>query len=257
MKLSIIVPAYNEASRIGRMLDAYLPYFTACYAPGEAELMVVVNGSSDRTAEVVREYAQRFPILRCQVEPGNIGKGGALILGFQAARGDLIGFVDADGATPPAAFQELVERIGDAAALIASRWTRGAKVSPPQPLKRRLASRLFNLQVRLFFGLRLTDTQCGAKLIQRSVLLPLIPHFGITRWAFDVDLLYQIRRARGRIREIPTTWSDVQGSKLEVGRASLQMFLALVRLRLMYSPFKFLVRLYRPSLIPSVRLPEP
>jgi hypothetical protein len=120
-----------------------------------------------------------------------------------------------------------------------------------------VASRLFNWQVRLFFGLKLTDTQCGAKLMRRDALLPLLPHFGITRWAFDVDLLYQIHRAGGRIAEIPTTWSDVAGSKLQVGRASVQMFLALVRLRLMYSPLKFLVRLYRPFLLPMVKLPKP
>jgi glycosyltransferase involved in cell wall biosynthesis len=256
MKLTIVVPAYNEEARIGRMLEAYLPFFTERHG-SDAEIVVVVNGSHDRTAEVVQRFGARYPMLRCIVETRNVGKGGALIEGFQAARGDLIGFVDADGATPPAAFQDLVEHIGDAAAIIASRWTHGAQVSPRQPLSRRVASRLFNWQVRLFFGLKLTDTQCGAKLMRRDALLPLLPHFGITRWAFDVDLLYQIHRAGGRIAEIPTTWSDVAGSKLQVGRASVQMFLALVRLRLMYSPLKFLVRLYRPFLLPMVKLPKP
>lgn len=256
MKLSIVVPAYNEESRIRRMLDAYVPYFAGRYG-GDVEVLVVVNGSSDGTAAVVQDYATRAPIVRCLVEPRNVGKGGALIEGFQAARGDWIGFVDADGATPPPAFDDLVLRIGDAAAIIASRWTPGAQVSPPQPLTRRVASRLFNLQVRLFFGMKLSDTQCGAKLMRRDVLMPLIPHFGITRWAFDVDLLYQIHRGGGRIVETPTTWSDVAGSKLQVGRASLQMFLALVRLRLLYSPLKWIVRLYHPNLIPMVHLPKP
>ena len=248
MKLSIIVPAYNEASRIGRMLDAYLPYFSSRYAAGEAELIVVVNGSSDRTADIVREYASNFPMLRCLVEPAKIGKGGALIMGFRAARGDLIGFVDADGSTPPTAFQELVDGIGTAGAIIASRWTTGAHVSPQQPLKRRVASRLFNWLVRLFFGLRITDTQCGAKLMQREVLLPLLPSFGITQWAFDVDLLWQIKRAGGRIIEIPTTWHDVEGSKIMIRRAAFQMVVALVRLRLLNSPFGVLGPLYARTL---------
>ena len=91
--------------------------------------------------------------------------------------------------------------------------------------------------------------------MRRAALIPLLPHFGITQWAFDVDLLYQIKRAGGRITEIPTTWSDVAGSKLQVGRASLQMLLALIRLRLLYSPLKFLVRLYRPKWFPFLRLP--
>lgn len=256
MKLSIVVPAYNEERRIARMLDAYVPYFAGRYGQ-DVEILVVVNGSSDRTAAIVQAHAARSAMLHCLVEPRNVGKGGALIEGFREAQGDWIGFVDADGATPPEAFDELLIQAGDAAAIIASRWTAGARVHPPQPLTRRIASRLFNLQVRLFFGMKLTDTQCGAKLMRRDVLLPLIPHFGITRWAFDVDLLFQIHRAGGRIKEIPTTWSDVAGSKLQVGRASLQMFLALVRLRLLYSPFKWVVRLYNPKLFPLVRLPKP
>ncbi len=255
MKLSIVVPAYNEESRIGRMLDQFLPFFSRRYGD-QVEIIVVVNGSRDGTAAVVQRYARDHAGMRCIVEPGNVGKGGALILGFREARGDLIGFVDADGATPPEAFDDLVTQIGDAAAIIASRWAPGARVSPRQTLQRRIASRLFNGQVRMLFGLRLTDTQCGAKLMRRDALLPLLPHFGITRWAFDVDLLYQIKRAGGRIVEIPTTWSDVEGSKLEVGRASVQMFLALVRLRLLYSPLKFLVRLYRPGMFPMVHLPK-
>lgn len=254
MDLSIIVPAYNEEARIGAMLDRYVPYFTARYGE-RCELIVVVNGSRDGTAAIVAGYAARQPVVRCLVEPAQVGKGGALLLGFAAARGALIGFVDADGATPPEAFDELVRQIGDAAAIIASRWARGARVSPRQPLNRRVASRCFNGLVRALFGLRLTDTQCGAKLMRRDVLLPLLPRFGITQWAFDVDMLYQIKRAGGRIREIPTTWSDVAGSKLQVGRASLEMGLALVRLRLMYSPCRGLVRLYRPFLLPVVKLP--
>ncbi len=255
MKLSIVVPAYNEEFRIGPMLEAYLPYFSERYG-GEVEILVVVNGSHDRTAEIVLSHAARYPILRCLIQPRKVGKGGALIQGFHQARGALIGFVDADGATPPAAFDDLVAHIGDAAAIIASRWARGARVTPPQPLSRRIASRLFNTQVRLFFGLRLTDTQCGAKLMRREALLPLLPHFGITQWAFDVDLLYQLKRGGGRVREIPTTWSDVAGSKIEIGRASLQMFLALVRLRLMYSPFRWVVRLYHPRMLPFVPPPR-
>lgn len=243
MRLTIIIPAHNEELRIGRMLDAYLPYFTERYGR-DVEFLAVVNGSTDRTADVVASYAARFPGLRSIVEPKPIGKGGALIVGFKAAQGDLVGFVDADGATPPEAFDELVARIGPADAIIASRWAPGAKVSPRQPLDRRLASRTFNGLTRLLFGLRLTDTQCGAKLLRRETVQRVLPALGITRWAFDVDLLFQIRRAGCRIVEIPTVWHDVEGSKVDVTRASTEMLLALVRLRLLYSSFHWLVALY-------------
>lgn len=243
MRLSIVVPAHNEEQRIGRMLGAYLPFFTERYGR-DVEFLVVINGTTDGTENVVAEYASRFPVVKTIVEPGRIGKGGALMLGFRAAAGDRVGFVDADGSTPPEAFQALVDGLGDADAIIASRWCRGARVSPRQPLDRRLASRVFNLLTRLFFGLRLTDTQCGAKLMTRAALGAILPKLGITQWAFDVDLLLQLRRGGYRIREIPTVWCDVEGSKLQVRRASPEMLLALTRLRLIYSPFRWVVGFY-------------
>ena len=225
------------------MLEAYLPYFTSRYG-AEAEFIVVINGSTDKTDQVVGEYAARHSCLRVIVEPLPVGKGGAVILGLKAALGDLIGFVDADGATPPAAFDDLVSKIGGSGGIIASRWIKGAQVSPRQPFDRRMASRFFNLLTRVMFGLKLNDTQCGAKLMTRQAVLDVLPHLGTTRWAFDVDLLFQLRRAGYAIREIPTAWHDVEGSKVQIGRASMEMILALTRLRLIYSPFKWVVELY-------------
>lgn len=239
-QLSLVIPAHNEEARIGRMLDAYLPFFTQRYGDG-VEFVVVVNGSTDDTAGVVKRHAERYPQLRCVVEPRGIGKGGALILGFREARGALVGFVDADGSTPPEAFQDLVDRIGDADVAVASRWCRGAVVSPRQPLLRRIASRVFNVLTRLFFGLRLTDTQCGAKLMRREALLPVLGNLGITRWAFDVDLLFQLKRSGFTIVEVPTTWHDVTGSKIQIAAVSAEMLAAIVRLRLLYSPFRWIV----------------
>ncbi|MFH1477965.1 MAG: dolichyl-phosphate beta-glucosyltransferase [Verrucomicrobiota bacterium] len=243
MELSIIIPAYNEEARLGRMLDQYLPFFNARYADGY-EILVVVNGSRDRTEEIVREYARAHKPVRVIVDARPIGKGGAVMLGFAGAQGRLVGFVDADGATPPDAFQELTEHIGTAGAIIASRWMPGARISVRQPFKRRLISRLFNAMVRLMFGLQISDTQCGAKLLTRDAMRAILPHIGITRWAFDVDLLFQLRRAGFDITEIPTTWRDVSGSRLRMGKASADMFVAMVRLRLIYSPFRWVVTLY-------------
>ncbi len=243
MELSIIIPAYNEEARLGRMLDQYLPFFNERYGD-RYEVLVVVNGSRDRTEDVVREYVRTHEHVGIVVDPRPIGKGGAVILGFSKAQGRLIGFVDADCATPPDAFQALVENIGSAGAIIASRWMPGSRVSVQQPFKRRLTSRLFNALVRLMFGLRISDTQCGAKLLTREAVQAILPHIGITRWAFDVDLLFQLRRAGFAILETPTIWRDVSGSRLRVGQASVEMFVALVRLRLIYSPFRCVVDLY-------------
>jgi glycosyltransferase involved in cell wall biosynthesis len=243
MQLSIIVPAYNEEARLGRMLEPYLAYFGKRYGE-DFEIIVVVNGSTDGTAKLAETYAGRHRQLRVVVEPRPVGKGGAILLGLALARGELIGYADADGATPPEAFQQLAERIGNAGAIIASRWLPGAEVSPRQPLLRRIASRIFNKLVRIMFGFPISDTQCGAKLMRRAAVQRILPQVGITRWAFDVDLLFQLHRAGFAIVETPTVWHDVSGSRVKVVRASLEMLLAMLRLRLIYSPCKWVVRAY-------------
>ncbi len=243
MQLSIIIPAYNEEARLGRMLEAYLPYFIARYAD-QVEFIVVVNGSVDQTGALADRFAGQYRQVRVIIEPKPIGKGGAVLIGLAQASGERIGFVDADGATPPEAFQQLAEHISSAGAIIASRWIAGAEVSPRQPILRRMASRIFNKLVRFMFGFRISDTQCGAKLMSREAVRCVLPRIGVTRWAFDVDLLFQLHRAGFKILEIPTIWRDMSGSRLKVGQASLEMMLAIIRLRLIYSPLKWIVTLY-------------
>ena len=253
MKLSLVIPAYNEEARLKPMMDDYVPFFVKQYGT-DVEFIVVVNGSIDRTEDVARSFANQCPQVRLVVEPRKVGKGGAIMMGFREARGELVGFVDADNSTPPPAFQDLVDHIGGAGAIIASRWMKGSTVSPRQPLTRRMASRVFNLLIRLLFGLRISDTQCGAKLVRRDALQAVLPQLGLTRWAFDVDLLFQLHRAGYPVLEWPTTWRDAAGSKLEVGRVSLEMFLAICRLRLLYSPFRWIVGLYDRTLGRFIRL---
>ena len=250
MKLSIIVPAYNEQERLRPSLEQYARFYEA-RGPG-TEIVVVVNGSTDRTEEVARAFAAEHPLVRVLVEPGRVGKGGAILIGFRAAEGEVIGFTDADASTPPDAFQELVDAVGDAGAVIATRWHPDSEVWPRQTLRRRIASRLFNGVVELLFGLGLRDTQCGAKILRREAVQRVLPQIGVTRWAFDVDLLFQLKRAGYRILERPTRWHDVGGSRLRLGRASLEMFVALVRLRLLYSPLRWVVALYDRTIGPLV-----
>jgi glycosyltransferase involved in cell wall biosynthesis len=240
MKLSIVIPAHNEEHRLPPMLEAYGNYFSEKYG-NEVELIVVPNFCDDRTAEVAREISIRHSQIQVIEEPGRVGKGGAVLLGAKNAQGELIGFVDADGATPPKSFDDLVKKINLDGCIIASRWMKGSEVSPKQPLSRRLASRCFNLIVRMLFGLRLTDTQCGAKVFQQDVIQKILQDLGVTSWAFDVDMLFQAKRQGASIREVPTVWCDIEGSKIEIGRASVSMFIALVRLRIFYSPLRFMI----------------
>ena len=240
MKLSIIIPAHNEEHRLPPMLDVYADYFLEKY-DHETELIVVPNFCTDRTMEVAQEFSSRYPAVKVLNDPGSVGKGGAVLLGAQAAVGDLIGFVDADGATSPEAFDDLVKMIGLDGCIIASRWMKGAQMSPRQPLARRIASRCFNGMVRVLFGLKLTDTQCGAKLFRREVIEPVMDNLGVTNWAFDVDMLFQTKRIGASIREIPTVWNDVAGSKIQIGSSAVKMFVAMMRLRMFYSPLRFMI----------------
>jgi glycosyltransferase involved in cell wall biosynthesis len=243
MQLSIIIPAHNEEHRLPPMLETYAPFFMERYG-AQVEFIVVPNYCDDRTVQIAEEFSERYPFIKVLEDPGRIGKGGAVIHGARHAKGELVGFVDADGSTPPEAFNDLIEQIGSAGCIIASRWLKDSVVEPRQPLSRRMASRIFNTMVRWIFGFKVSDTQCGAKLFRRDVIQAILPHLGITRWAFDVDMLFHIRRGGYQIVEIPTVWRDTEGSKVQVARASLDMIFALIRLRLIYSPFKWVVTLY-------------
>jgi len=243
MKLSIIIPAHNEELRLPPVLEQYAQYYGDKFGD-DVEIIVVVNGSTDNTLELTKAFAGNHPIVSVINEPRRVGKGGAVMMGLRQARGELVGFVDADGSTAPQDYYDLVAKIGEAGCIIASRWLKESVVEPKQPLSRRLASRIFNSMVNLFFGFRVHDTQCGAKLFRRDVIDSILPEIGITKWAFDVDMLFCVRRHGYRIVEIPTVWRDAAGSKVQVGRASTEMAIAMIRLRLIYSPFKWVVTLY-------------
>lgn len=242
-KLSLVIPAYNEENRIGRTLDDYGSYFLNKLGD-DHEILVVLNGCRDGTLDVVKEYSKRYSTVRYVDIKEGIGKGGALIEGFKIVDGDYIGFVDADGATKAEAYYNLYEQIKDYDGIIASRWIKGAKVRVKQTLGRRIASRSFNVLVRMLFGINIVDTQCGSKLFKREALKKVVNELGTTRWAFDIDLLYLLKRNGFKLTEVPTEWDDQAESQLKMHRVIPEMLLALVRLRLVYSPFYFVVDAY-------------
>jgi glycosyltransferase involved in cell wall biosynthesis len=261
--LLLLIPAYNEENRIGPVLEDYAEYFGRHYT-GKFHLVVVLNGCRDNTLGVVQGAEKRHPCISHSVFPGAIGKGGALIEGLKLApMADLIGYVDADGATPPKAFHDLVRSLEtpSVACAIASRWIPGAIVHHFQPENRRFASRLFHLFVELFFRMRILDTQCGAKVMRRHAVETIHERLTLADLAFDVNLLYSLQWAGFEIREIATEWSDKSGSKVVFNlRTSLNMLLSLVRLRLIYSPFYRWLGPLRPLeawLYTQLRAPQP
>lgn len=245
MKISIIIPAHNEEKRIERTLKEYLTFLRNKKL--NFEIVVVLNGCKDNTLKIVSKYkAKDLKILEFKES----GKGFAVIQGFKyALNSDLIGFVDADLATSPQAFYYLIENIKDYGGIIASRYVTGAKLNPKPTLQRIIVSRIYNLLIRTLFVMNYRDTQCGAKLFKANGIREIIDSLTVTRWAFDVDLLYQLKRRGYKIKEIPTTWSDKKYSTINFMRAGPMMALAMIRLRLMNSRFKFIVRGY--DLLPN------
>ena len=238
-RLLILVPAYNEELRIEPVLRGYAQYFQREYQ-GEFRIVVVLNGCRDNTLAVVRRVAQEFPVVSALEFKEPIGKGGALIEGLRlAALGDYIGYVDADGATPPQAFHALVKRMDEADCIIGSRWLPGAVLHQSQTWLRRFTSRCFHFIVELLFWMSIKDTQCPCKVMTRECVEKIHPSLQIADLAFDVNLLVSLRRAGFRVLEVPTEWTDQAGSKVTASlfRSSLTMFLSVVRIRLIYSPF--------------------
>ena len=258
--LLILIPAYNEERRIEPVLREYIRYFEENYH-GKFQIMVVLNGCTDDTLGVVRRMAAgRLNVGALEFREA-IGKGGALIEGLKfAPLADLVGYVDADGATPPRAFLELVEKIGAADCVIGSRWLPGAIIHQSQASHRQFASRAFHLIVQLLFWLNIRDTQCGAKVMKREVVEKIHDHLRIADMAFDINLLFILKRQGFTILEVPTEWTDKIGSKVALGRTSFTMLLSVIRLRWVYSPFAPLRRLFTPIetwLYRKLRAPVP
>jgi glycosyltransferase involved in cell wall biosynthesis len=257
----LLIPALNEERRIEPVLRDYATYFQRHHA-GKFQVVVVLNGCVDDTIGVVRRVAGDHPSISALEFPAPIGKGGALIEGLKLAPlADLIGYVDADGATAPKAFYDLVQHCDEADCVIGSRWVPGAVLHKSQSGRRQFASRVFHWIVRVLFPLmKIRDTQCGAKLMRREAVEKVHAALRIADMAFDINLLYALKRAGFRVLEVPTEWTDKIGSKVVLGRTSLTMLLSVIRLRLIYSPIYRFLRPLRPLegwLYKKLRQPQP
>lgn len=249
-KLSLVIPAYNEEKRIGPTLKEYSDFFEDLYSRKvlDYEILIVINNTRDRTEEVVRSFSRKNKKIRyLNLKPG--GKGFAVIQGFKDAlkRGtDLIGFTDADLATPPKEFMKLINGIRGCDGVIASRYVKGSEIYPKYSFRRTVVSRVFNFLVRSLFLLPHHDTQCGAKLFRKEAAEHLTRTVGSTLFSFDVELLYQLYRSGFVVKEVPVIWKEIPGGTIKVGKSSIQMFFSIIRLRLIYSPIARLSRQLSP-----------
>ncbi len=229
-KYSIIIPAYNEAARLGATLQRVLQYIRA--QRWDAEVIVVNDGSRDNTADLIREYASANPVLRLLENPGNRGKGYSVRNGMLHANGEILLFSDADLASPIEEAPKLFEAIESGADVaIGSRWLRPELQKQRQSLLRQLYGRIFNIALRLLLGLKFKDTQCGFKVFTRSSARAIFPLQQIERWGFDPELLYLARRKKLRVTEVPVEWSHQEGTRISPLRDGLRMFSEVLRIR--------------------------
>jgi glycosyltransferase involved in cell wall biosynthesis len=230
--LSVVIPAWNEEDRLGPTLDRFLPVLES--RGFQYEVLVVVDGVGDRTADVATLYADRN--VKVLHFPTQLGKGGAIVEGVRAASFDKVGFLDADCPLAARDLEGLILHLGSADAAIASRWPPGGKPTFHDSGGRNFLSIAWSVLTR---GLRLTDVrdaQCGAKFFHASPLREVIGRVRVRGWAFDLSLLYHWREAGLTCDEVDVDWSDSPGSKLLVRKAVPLMLFSLLGLRMVNSP---------------------
>jgi len=220
---SIIIPAYNEERRIKDVILRYLDEF-----PGQ-EFIIVCDGK-DNTSNIIKYLSSYYSNLRLLSFDERLGKGRAIIEGFKVANGELIGFVDADESVNPNDIKRMFNAIKDFDGIIASRRLKESKILVKQPLKRRIASKTFNLIVRSLFGLPFKDTQCGAKFFRRNAILDIIDDLETSGFEIDVEILWRLKNEGYNVLEYPITWKHSEGSVLKLSN-SWDMLVSLLKIR--------------------------
>ncbi len=227
--VSIVVPAFNEATRIGISVRKIQDFVRQ--TPFQTEIIIVDDGSTDGTADLIRQT--QVPGLRILSNTENHGKGHAVRQGVLAAQGVYVLFTDADLSAPIEELEKLLEVAmrGDADIVIGSRAIDRSFIDQHQSPFREIGGIVFNRMVRLLLGLRIHDTQCGFKLFHREKSLPAFNKLTIMGFGFDPEVLFVCSRHGLRIREIPVRWSHSEGSKVNFLRDGVRMFVDLLRIR--------------------------
>jgi dolichyl-phosphate beta-glucosyltransferase len=231
--LSIIIPAYNEATRLGRSLKTIYQYLNQAYP--NSEVIVVDDGSNDDTARIAEESFKTAGDLSVSLIriKSNRGKGYVVRAGLLAATAPVALFSDADLSTPISETPKLLAAIEQEGSdvVFGSRALDRRLIGVHQPWRREQGGRVFNLLVRLATGLPFMDTQCGFKAFRMSTCRPVIEAAVIDRFSFDVELLYLAHLAELTLKEIPVRWDHNDGSKVNVLRDSCRMFGEVHRIR--------------------------
>jgi glycosyltransferase involved in cell wall biosynthesis len=221
-QLSIVIPAYNESQRIEATLERVL--FCVQERGWDAEVLVVDDGSTDDTTEIVQKWMVQHPRLHLVLNPGNRGKGYSVRNGLLQAAGEIVMFTDADLSSPMEEAERLIEALhAGADVAIGSRWLDKQKQTVHQPLYRRFFGRCFNWVTRKVMGLPFKDTQCGFKAFKREAAQTIFRLQTIERWGFDPEILFIARKLKYTIVEVPVTWGHDERSRISYLKDGMKM----------------------------------
>lgn len=226
--ISVVVPAYREEQRLPATLDRVLAYLEARRLP--FEVLVVDDGSPDRTAEVARSYEARGVKLLSQ--PENRGKGAAVKRGVLASRGAKILLTDADLSTPIEDLERLERELGRAPVVLGSRALGSSEITLRQPFYREAMGKTFNWILRRLGLVRFRDTQCGFKLLEGETGRRLFAELTIERFAYDVELVVLAERHGLAVCEVGVRWADSAASRVNPLSDSARMLWDVLRLSL-------------------------
>ena len=254
--LGVILPAHNEAGRLGPALDELVDYLRSApegELPARVDVLVVDDGSTDGTGDLVRarpEFVDAVGAAGSVAAAGaaagtpslhlmtirHSGKGSAVRAGMLAADGDVLVFADADMATPPDQLPRLVRALVTADVALGSRiQPDGSDMRASQPTFRRFVGRLFRVAAQIWVTGPISDTQCGFKGFRREAARDLFGRLRITSIVFDVDLIFLARRRGYRLAIVPVAWADRRGSRLRARpRLALRVAWDLVRIRFVH-----------------------
>jgi glycosyltransferase involved in cell wall biosynthesis len=231
LDLSVVIPAYNEESRLPKTLDCIFAYLQA--RPYRAEVLVVDDGSSDRTSEIVRACGEKYPRLRLVSNGENRGKGFSVRHGMLEARGAIALFSDADLSTPIEEADKLLAALREQGydAAIGSRAADRSLIEVHQSVIREQAGIFFNRLVRWTMGMEFSDTQCGFKAFRMERARMIFEQQCVERFGFDPEILFLAKRNGLRVAEIPVRWSHDSATKVNVAADGIRMFLELLLIR--------------------------
>jgi dolichyl-phosphate beta-glucosyltransferase len=229
--LSVIIPAFNEEKRLPPTLMEISEYLTK--QNFDSEIIVVSDGSKDRTCEIVEDLKSKIKNLKLICEKENRGKGYAVKIGMLQAKGKYRLFTDADNSTPISEIEKFWPEFEKGADIVvASRDIKGAILDPPQPLFRRFVGEVFKYLRKIIVGIwEIEDTQCGFKCFKGEVAEKIFPKSKIERFAFDAEILLIAKKMGFKIKEIPVYWKNELQSKVKF-KSMVKMLIDLFKIRI-------------------------